>query len=57
MPHPVSPNSLPAKVDLLLELESRQDEVLLQLADLERRVERALAESMIVVRPDQAKAA
>ena len=57
MSRPVSPNSLPTKVDLLLELETRQDEVLLQLADLEARVGRVLAEFVATIRPEQAKAA
>jgi hypothetical protein len=34
----------PAPVHLLVELEARQDEVLEQLGDLERRTETALAE-------------
>jgi hypothetical protein len=58
MPRPVAPTSpAPAKGDLLLELETRQDEVLIQLAELEQRVERALAEFVVSVRPQERKAA
>jgi hypothetical protein len=57
MPRP-DPDAPPAaKGDLLLELETRQDEILIQLAELEQRVERALAEFVTAARPQERKAA
>jgi tetrahydromethanopterin S-methyltransferase subunit G len=36
------------QLDLLLELESRQDDVMLRLEELDRRVEKTLAECLLL---------
>jgi hypothetical protein len=43
-----------AQLELLLDLESRQDEVLLRLDDLDRRVEKTLGECQSLRAPDTA---
>jgi hypothetical protein len=44
---------IPASVSLLLEIEARQDEVLRQLAELDERLERVLAECSAFCRPGE----
>ncbi len=44
---------IPASVSLLLDIEARQDEVLRQLAELDDRLERVLADCAAFCRPTE----
>jgi hypothetical protein len=56
MPRPNPPNSQLTSGNVLLSLEERQDDVLLQLAELEQRVERTLTE-FLALKSQEKKAA